>query len=161
MNVFSCEIQARLRDINLAGHVDNVEALRVVDEARLLFLRFAELPGLTPPASADGVPGPRGLLAGVPVHVMELMGGQRVEYRTEMRFVAYQPFLLRLWITRVGTSSFTVAADLRTDADAAPALVAEMTMVLFDGSAQRPWALRDEVRAALEAYAGEPVTFRG
>ena len=32
--VFECEVPARLRDINLAGHVDNVEAMRVLDEAR-------------------------------------------------------------------------------------------------------------------------------
>ena len=31
---FTTEIQARYRDINLAGHVDNVEAVRVLDEAR-------------------------------------------------------------------------------------------------------------------------------
>ena len=33
--VFECEIQARLRDINLGGHVDNVEAIRVLDEAQI------------------------------------------------------------------------------------------------------------------------------
>ena len=33
-DVFECEIQARLRDINLGGHVDNVEAIRILDEAR-------------------------------------------------------------------------------------------------------------------------------
>ena len=38
---FTTEIQARYRDINLAGHVDNVEAVRVLDEARYEFLRFA------------------------------------------------------------------------------------------------------------------------
>ena len=49
---FTTEIQARYRDINLAGHVDNVEAVRVLDEARYEFLRFAHLPGL--PAGATG-----------------------------------------------------------------------------------------------------------
>ena len=42
---FECEIQARLRDVNLGGHVDSVEAMRIVDEARILFLRFATLDG--------------------------------------------------------------------------------------------------------------------
>ena len=35
---FTTEIQARYRDINLAGHVDNVEAVRVLDEADLVDL---------------------------------------------------------------------------------------------------------------------------
>ena len=34
MPIYECEIQARLRDVNLGGHVDNVEAMRIVDEAR-------------------------------------------------------------------------------------------------------------------------------
>ena len=41
--VFDCEIQTRFRDVNLGGHVDNVEAIRIIDEARILFFRFAEL----------------------------------------------------------------------------------------------------------------------
>ena len=50
---FTTEIQAHYRDINLAGHVDNVEAVRVLDEASYEFLRFAFLPGL--PAGATGL----------------------------------------------------------------------------------------------------------
>ncbi|WP_300577656.1 hypothetical protein, partial [uncultured Nocardioides sp.] len=62
--VFECEIQARLRDVNLGGHVDNVEAIRILDEARILFLRFADL------GTGAGRPG---LLGGVPDGVAELV----------------------------------------------------------------------------------------
>ena len=61
---FECEIQARLRDVNLGGHVDNVEALRVLDEARLLFFRWAPLAGDERP----------GLFREVPSGIVELVG---------------------------------------------------------------------------------------
>ena len=151
--VFECEIQARLRDVNLGGHVDNVEAIRVLDEARLLFLRFAPVPGLS---------GERpGLLRGVPAGINDLVGAQRVDYHAEMRFVPFQPFLVRMWVAHVGGSSFTVASELRVERDHPPALVAETTMVLWDTSAGRSWPIDDGVRADLGAYAGPPVALRG
>lgn len=149
--VFECEIQARLRDVNLGGHVDNVEAIRILDEARILFLRYAAIDPAAPRA---------GLLGGLPDGVVELVGSQRVDYHAEMRFAAYTSFRLRLWVTRVGRSSFTVASQLRTHADHPPAIVAETSLVLWDHGTGASWPMTDEVRATLEGYAGEPVGLR-
>ena len=146
---YECEIQARLRDVNLGGHVDNVEAMRIVDEARILFLRFASL---------DGRPG--GALRDVPAGVAELMGSQRVDYHAEMRFVAYQPFLVRLWVGHLGRSSFSVSAELRVEADHAPALSLESSLVLWDSATGGAWTMTEEVRRSLEEYAGPPVALR-
>lgn len=149
---FTTEIQARYRDINLAGHVDNVEAVRVLDEARYEFLRFARLPGLP-----DGA---TGLLHGADAGVAELVASQTIEYHSEMRFVPYQPFLASLWVSRIGRSSFTVAAELRVEAGGGPAAVWECVNVLWDHRAQAAWSISDAVRADLEQYAGDPVAFR-
>ncbi|GAA5107387.1 hypothetical protein GCM10023339_05370 [Alloalcanivorax gelatiniphagus] len=149
---FTTEIQARFRDINLAGHVDNVEAVRVLDEARYEFLRFAHLPGL--PEGATG------LLHGAGAGVSELVASQAIEYHGEMRFVPYQPFLVSLWVSRVGRSSFTVAAELRVEAGGAPAAVWECVNVLWDHEAQAAWPVSAAVRADLERYLGPPPTFR-
>ncbi|ANH38465.1 hypothetical protein I601_2037 [Nocardioides dokdonensis FR1436] len=152
-NVFECEIQARLRDINLGGHVDNVEAIRILDEARILFLRYADV---SPPA------GPRpGLFGGLPDGVVDLVGSQRVDYHAEMRFAPFQPFLMRLWVQRIGGSSFTVATELRVARDHEPALVAATTLVLWDHATQASWPMSDDVRATFERYAGDPVVLRG
>ena len=148
--VFDCEIQARLRDMNVGAHVDSVEALRILDEARLLFLRYA-------PLSDDGR---RGLLHDVPPQVMPLVASQRVDYRAEMRFVAYQPFLVRIWVTHVGRASITLSSELRIAADHAPAIVAETSMVFWDNAAEASWTIADDVRATLAAYTGEPVELR-
>jgi acyl-CoA thioester hydrolase len=149
---FTTEIQARYRDINLAGHVDNVEAVRVLDEARLEFFRFAHLPGLPP--------GRTGLLHGLDEGVSELVASQAIEYHAEMRFVPYQPFLATLWVTRIGGASFTVAAEIRVEKGGAPAVAWECVNVLWDHHAQTSWQLSDGVRAELERYLGEPVNLR-
>lgn len=149
---FTTEIQARYRDINLAGHVDNVEAVRVLDEARLEFFRFAPLPGL--PEGATG------LIHGVDDGVAELVASQSIEYHAEMRFVPYQPFLATLWVTRIGRSSFDVGAEIRVEEGGAPAVVWECVNVLWDHHAQTSWQITDAVRADLERYLGDPVSLR-
>jgi len=157
---FECEIQARLRDVNLGGHVDNVEAMRIIDEARVLFLRFAELGTRAGAVAGTGIEG-AGLLEAVPSGVVELMGSQRVDYHAEMRFTPFRPFLVRLWICHVGRSSFTVGTEMRVAPDHPPALVAESTLVLWETAEAASWPLDDAVRAALERYSGPPVALRG
>lgn len=151
--VFDCEIQTRFRDVNLGGHVDNVEAIRIIDEARILFFRFADLP--LPDRAAPG------LLSEVPAGVSELAGSQRVDYHAEMRFAPFQPFQVRLWVSYVGRSSFTVSAEMRVAPDHDAAVSSLTTLVLFDLAAQQAWPMSDAVRAALTAYAGDPVVLRG
>lgn len=152
--VFECEIPARLRDINLAGHVDNVEAMRVLDEARQMFLRFSVLPDAEP---GDDRPG---LFRDVPEGVSELVASQRVEYHAEMRFVPFQPFLVRMWVGHLSRSSFTICFELRVAADHPPAIVAESAQVMWDHAEASAWRFTDRVRTRLDAYLGEPVTLR-
>ncbi|GAA1507247.1 acyl-CoA thioesterase [Nocardioides humi] len=147
---FDCEIQARLRDINLGGHVDNVETLRVLDEARLLFFGHAPLPG-------DGRPG---LLRDLPPGITHLIGSQRIDYHAEMRFVAYQPFLVRIWVSHVGRTSFAISSELRVAPGHAPAVVAETSAVFWDTAAGSAWPISDAVRATLASYAGPAVPLR-
>lgn len=151
--VFECEIQARLRDVNLGGHVDNVEALRVLDEARLLFFRHAPLVG---GAGSDRP----GLFREVPSGIVELVGSQRIDYHAEMRFMAFQPFLVRMWVGHVGRSSLAVSYELRVAPDQPPAIVAESSVVFWDPAAGSSWAITDEVRATLTSYSSDPVVLR-
>lgn len=148
---FECEIQARLRDVNLGGHVDNVEALRVLDEARLLFFRHAPLAG---PQERPG------LFRDVPDGIVELVGSQRIDYNAEMRFVAYQPFRVRMWIGHIGRSSFAVSYELRVGPGNVPAILAESSVVFWDPAAGSSWPISDAVRATFTAYSGPPVALR-
>lgn len=149
---FDCEIQARFRDINVGGHVDNVEAVRVIDEARIQFFMFADVHG---PGTGAG------LLHRKPLGIVDLMGAQRVDYHAEMRFVPFRPFLVRMWIAAVGRTSFTVATELRVAAEHPPALIAESTFVFWDRSTEAAWPINDDVRADLESFLGPRVGLRG
>ncbi|WP_232677411.1 thioesterase family protein [Nocardioides sp. R-C-SC26] len=150
--LFDCEIQARFRDINLGGHVDNIEAMRIIDEARIQFFRFAPLPHQ---------PVRTGLLCDMPSGVAELVGGQRVDYHAEMRFAPFQPFLVRLWVSGIGRTSFSVSTEMRVAPDHEPALIADTTLVFWDAEAQASWEISDQMRAALERYLGPRVALRG
>ncbi len=146
-DTFSCEIQARLRDINVGGHVDNVEAIRVVEEARIRFF-------------GHGTERRSGLLAPVPIGVADLVASQRVDYRAEMRFAPMQSFLVRMWIGHVGRSSFTVQSEVRTAVDHPPAVVAETSVVMWSREDQASWELSPGLRSELERYQGEPVALQ-
>ena len=78
-----------------------------------------------------------------------------------MRFAPFQPFQVRLWISHVGRSSFTVSAEMRVAPDHDAAVSSLTTLVLFDLAAQQAWPMSDAVRATLTAYAGDPVVLRG
>lgn len=151
---FECEIQARIRDINLGGHVDNVEALRVVDEARLLFF------GVRP---QHGMPGIPGVLSDLPERVGPLVGSLRAEYRSEMRFAPHQPFRLRLWVGHLGGSSFTVQTELFTvgaGGGETPAMVAESAVILWDFATDQAWTIAGPTRERLAEHLGTPVELR-
>jgi acyl-CoA thioester hydrolase len=148
---FDCEIQARFRDVNVGGHVDNVEAVRVIDEARIQFFMFA-------PVFEDER---TGLMRRKPAGIIDLMGAQRVDYHAEMRFVPFAPFLVRIWVCHLGRTSFSVATEMRTAADHPPALVAESTFVFWDRAANASWLMDDAVRADLTEFLGPRVDLRG
>ncbi|WP_235735178.1 acyl-CoA thioesterase [Nocardioides alcanivorans] len=144
----SIEIQARMRDINAGGHVDNVEAIRVIGEARLRFL---------------GIPGSGlGLLHRLPRGMRDLVASERVDFRSEMRFAAFQSFTVTQWIGHVGRSSFTVQSELRLpdSGSHAPAVVGETVVVLFSSETDSSWPFSDEVRADLQEYVGPAVELR-
>lgn len=148
--MFETQIQARMRDVNLGGHIDNVEAIRIIDEARLLFFR-----------ADDPATGHERLFRAVPPGIGDLVGSQRIDYHSEMRFAPFQPFLVRMWVTHVGRSSFTVDYDLRIAPDHPAAIIGETSCVFWDMHAQSAWPISDEVRAALEAHRGVPLDLRG
>lgn len=146
---FLCEIQARLRDVNLGGHVDNVEAMRVIEEARIRFF------GLARDGEGDA------LLAHCPAEVVNLVASNRVDYREEMRFVTFQPFVVTMWVGTIGRSSFTVQAEVRVSGpEHPPAVVAETSVVMWSHADGASWELSPEVRASLERYVGPPVELR-
>lgn len=151
--VFEAPVQPRLRDLNIGRHLDSVECIRLLDEARMNFFDFAALP-----VNAEGQ---RGIGARLDrARAAYLMAAQRVDYRDEITFTGYEPYLARIWVSRIGSSSFDVSGELRVTPDGSPAVVNTCTMVLRDRASGAPFRIEDGFREDLSAYLAGPSPLR-
>lgn len=155
---YQCEVQARVRDLNTSGHVDNIAVMRILDEARVLFLsELTRVKGeaVDPARAAEG-------LAGAAPGVNLLVVGQRVEYRQEMYVEPGTPFRVEVWLAHIGRSSIAMDFALRIGVpDDAPAqVVGETSAVLMDAATSRPWSITDAVRSILSPYLEDPLPLR-
>lgn len=150
--IFETFIQPRFRDINPGAHVDSVECLRLMDEARLHFFRWAELP--------INEPGTVGLFAHLPDTVAELIASHHINYLQEVRFTGRDMHRVEVVVSRIGGSSFDVSCRLFASGDDRPSLIGTSSTVLRDRATGAPWQISGSFREALEAYLGEPAPLR-
>lgn len=151
-HVFETPIQPRFRDINPGNHVDSVECIRLLDEARLFFFRWAELP--------INEPGQLGLFSHRPEGVSEVIASHHINYLDEIRYRGHEPFRVQVWVSRIGGSSFDVSCQLWVAGAEAAALIGISTTVCRDQATGGAWRIDGPFRAALEHYAGEPLPVR-
>jgi acyl-CoA thioester hydrolase len=123
------ECFVRFSDVDVYGHVNNVKYFEYYQEARLAFLKSL--------GRGEGEEGFSLVVARLDV-----------DYKRPVLFRP-EPFFVESWVTRVGTSSFGLAAEIR-DGDTVLAR-AQAVMVTFDLQAQRSRALTPGERARLEA----------
>ncbi|MDP9444597.1 MAG: acyl-CoA thioesterase [Actinomycetota bacterium] len=121
----------RWSDVDSYGHVNNVKYFEYVQEARLAFLQSL---------AADVTP------TGAETFVV---ARQDVDYLRPMRFRS-EPFTIESWVTRVGTSSYELEAEIK-DGDAVLAR-ARTVVVAFDARTQRSRPLRADERSALQRH---------
>jgi acyl-CoA thioester hydrolase len=123
------ECFVRFSDVDVYGHVNNVKYFEYYQEARLAFLMSL--------GRGEGEEGFSLVVARLDV-----------DYKRPVLFRP-EPFFVESWVTRVGTSSFGLAAEIR-DGDTVLSR-AQAVMVTFDLQAQRSRALTPGERARLEA----------
>ena len=129
-HVYACH--TRFSDVDVYGHVNNVKYFEYFQEARLAFLMSL---GRDEGDSDFGV-----VLAKIDV-----------DYKRPILFRS-EPYTIESWVTRVGRSSFGLAAEIR---DGATLLSrAEAVLVTFDLATQsaRPLTAseRERLTAAME-----------
>ena len=123
---YDCHV--RFSDVDIFGHVNNVKYFEYYQEARLVFLS-----ALRPGALDD---------FGIVVARLDVDYKRPILFRTE-------PYAVESWITRVGTSSFTIRSEITDGAQVLSR--AEAVLVTFDLEAQRARALSVEERSFLLA----------
>lgn len=179
-------VQLRWSDMDAYAHVNNVEMLRLLEEARIE--AFWRLPG-----ALDGAPAPAGVAtwptavldAGPGAATSTLVARQEIEY---LRPLGYrrEPVVVDMWISHIGGASLDVgyevldampgtAADEAVDAgvtrgvDAVPSTAdagaepyarALTTLVLVDAATGAPRRIGPAEREAWAPYIGPPPVFR-
>ncbi|WP_330181687.1 acyl-CoA thioesterase [Nocardia sp. NBC_01503] len=118
---FLCPL--RWSDMDADGHVHNAEHLRYLEETRIDVFRERGFRGSCVVAQMD------------------------IDYLTPLRYRS-EPVRVETWVTKVGSSSFTLTQEIRDDDIVYSA--ATCTMVAFDREAQRSRKLDDAERRMLE-----------
>jgi acyl-CoA thioester hydrolase len=126
-HVYACRV--RWSDVDSYGHVNNVKYFEYFQEARIAFLS-----GL-----ADGQPGSSS--RGVVVARIDVDYRRPILFRTE-------PFQIETWVSRVGTSSYDLDAEIK-DGDEVLSR-AHAVVVAFDRDQERSRVLSDVERRSLE-----------
>ena len=147
-------ITVRWGDMDSYGHVNNVFFIRYLEDTR--FALF------TPPlgsAAAPGVPSELSVFDLFPEGSNGLMAGHRIEYRTPLSY-SDGPITSRLWITRIGNSSFDIGYELGSVDRTTVFAVATTTLVVVDVETSRPVELPQRLRDTLGQWVAEPVAFR-
>ena len=122
---YTCHV--RFSDVDVYGHVNNVKYFEYYQEARIDFLRSMR---------SDDEP-----------HLATVVARIDVDYRRPILFRP-EPYVVRTWVTRVGTSSYSLASDISDDRTVLSR--AQAVLVAFDMNTQRSRPLRDAERQVLE-----------
>jgi acyl-CoA thioester hydrolase len=125
------------------GHVNNVQFLRLLEDARVI--AFEEWFGQDCTLLKAGV----------------LVARQEIEYLATLDF-RHAPVSVGIWATKVSGSSFVLAYEMRDPDEFGTTLYAraETLLVAYDFPAEAPRRLSADERKVLKGVAGDPVPFR-
>ena len=137
----------RWSDMDAYGHVNNVQFLRLLEDARVVAF-----------AAAGSDEGGSVVETGLLVARSEIEYLEPLVYRTD-------PVAIDLWLTHLAGASFDLGYEVldEQDDDGDPPRVyarAETTLVLFDRVNERPRRMTPSERERLEAWRDEPVRWR-
>ncbi|NLZ57310.1 MAG: acyl-CoA thioesterase [Corynebacterium sp.] len=127
-NCFTTVLDVRWSDQDLNGHVNNAQVLTLVEEARVRAV--LSWSGTSPDPTT-----PRVVRALNTLYDDELL---------------YGSLLARVWISRIGTTSYTVCHELFQENR--PCVYAEAVIVVLDRETRSPTPISTELRAQLEPH---------
>ena len=136
----------RWSDMDAYGHINNVQFLRLLEEARATAL-------------SDGLPSGGEL----PITGL-IVARSEIEYLSPLLYRP-APIAVDIWVTRIGAADFDMAYEVLdgTMDGGGPGTVfarAETTLVAFDLPSQRPRRITDDERKLLEGWSDAPVRWK-
>ncbi len=138
---YAVDIQIRWSDMDAYGHVNNVEFLRLLEDARVYAFR-------------DWFGQERSLLnEGI------LVARQEIDYLAPLTF-NYAPARISVWCCRISGASFDVGYAVKQPDEDVTFAVAETTLVAYDLKAGKPRRLNEFEREALVAISAPAPALR-
>ena len=140
---YRVDVPLRWSDMDAYGHVNNVQFLRLLEDARVI--AFEQWFGQDRSLLKEGV----------------VVARHEIEYLAPLDF-RHAPITVDMWATKIGGASFDLAYEVRDPEAVGTTLYAraETTLVAYDFGAADPRRLRQDERAVLKGVAGDPVPFR-
>ena len=140
---YRVQVPLRWSDMDAYGHVNNVQFLRLLEDARVV--GFEEWFGHGRSLLDDGV----------------LVTRHEIEYLAPLAF-RHAPVVVEMWCTRVAAAGFDLAYDLRDPEDVGGVHYARAStgVVLYDFDRAAPRRMSPEERAVLDAHRGAAPGFR-
>ncbi len=135
---FTAQVAMRWSDMDAYGHVNNVQFLTYVEEARVEMFKSVPLSGIDQVA------------AGI------LVAASDIKYRRPLLH-RHSPVPIDVWVTRIGAASFVLSYEVYEADHSIVYATASSTMVPYDFRNERPRRLSPEERQWLSAFTEEPL----
>lgn len=157
-------IPLRWGDLDAYGHINNVEMLRLLEEARVRsFWRADDLVGGGDPEDGGdpGLPPTAVLDLTADSTIWSLVSRSEIEYLVPMQY-SRAPIDVEVWIGRLGGASLDICFELYSPIGVEPRVLyarAATEIVTVDAASGRPTRIPAELRQQWAAYLEQPLTF--
>ena len=146
---FHAATPLRWADLDAYGHVNNVEILRLLEEARVKAFWVADDPGERGESPAAAV-----IDAKLGSDTLSIISRTEIEY---LKTIDYRraPLDIQVWISKLGGANLQVCYEVWSPLGAEPAELyarAVTDVVLVDSETMKPRRMRDYERAAWTPY---------
>jgi len=163
-------IPLRWGDLDAYGHINNVEMLRLLEEARVRsFWRADDLVGGGDPVAGGdlvgggdpGLPPTAVLDLTADSTIWSLVARSEIEYLIPMPY-SRAPIDVEVWIGRLGGASLDICFELYSPIGVEPRVLyarAATEIVTVDAASGRPTRIPAELRQQWAAYLEQPLAF--
>ncbi|MBQ1444946.1 MAG: acyl-CoA thioesterase [Renibacterium sp.] len=148
-NRLTLRIPMRWGDMDAYGHINNVEIVRILEEARVH--AFGQPAGTGLPGDEVAIPVFNDLPAGVQILVVE----HRIKYLAPLNYRNI-PARVELWVSSLKGASITLAYAIYDPAAGTKCVIAETVLAFFDEPAAKLLRVAPQHRERLAALVGEP-----
>lgn len=150
MNRIVVEVPMRWGDMDAYGHINNVNSVRLMEEARISALG---VPGGT---GKNGVPAQTSFLNDVPDGTQVLVVDHRIKYLSPLEY-RNVPVRVEVWIANIKGASFDVCYEFFDPVENTLCIKASTTLAYFSPDTQRLLRISSDEKRMMERFSGPPV----